>query len=136
MRNIIQFVVLVTTLFALQFASQQSFAADQKAILVTGASTGIGRHLAESLAAEGYHVYAGARKDKDLAELDAIENITAVRLDVTKQEQVDAAVAKVRADGGGLYAMVNNAGVGGVDFVADTPVDEQSFVYRVNVEGV
>jgi len=136
MRNIIQFVVLVTTLFALQFVSQQSFAADQKAILVTGASTGIGRHLAESLAAEGYHVYAGARKDDDLAELDAIENITAVRLDVTKQDQVDAAVAKVRADGGGLYALVNNAGVGGGDFVADTPVDEQSFVYRVNVEGV
>ena len=136
MRNIIQFVVLVTTLFALQFASQQSFAADQKAILVTGASTGIGRHLAESLAAEGHHVYAGARKDKDLAELDAIENITAVRLDVTKQDQVDAAVDKVRANGGGLYALVNNAGVGGGDFVADTPIDDQSFVYRVNVEGV
>jgi NAD(P)-dependent dehydrogenase (short-subunit alcohol dehydrogenase family) len=128
--------VLATTLFALQFAPQQSFAADQKAILVTGASTGIGRHLAESLAAEGYHVYAGARKDKDLAELDSIENITAVRLDVTKQEQVDAAVKKVKADGGGLYALVNNAGVGGGDFVADTPIDDQSFVYRVNVEGV
>ena len=136
MRNVIQFVVLVATLFALQVVPQQSFAGEEKAILVTGASTGIGRHLAEALAAEGYHVYAGARKDKDLAELDAIENITAVRLDVTKQDQVDAAVAKVRTDGGGLYALVNNAGVGGGDFVADTPIDDQSFVYRVNVEGV
>jgi len=136
MRNIIQFVVLVVTLIVLQVVPQQSFAGEEKAILVTGASTGIGRHLAESLAAEGYHVYAGARKDKDLAELDAIENITAVRLDVTKQDQVDAAVAKVRTDGGGLYALVNNAGVGGGDFVADTPIDDQSFVYRVNVEGV
>ena len=136
MRNIIQFVVVVATLFVLQVVPQQSFAGEGKAILVTGASTGIGRHLAEALAAEGYHVYAGARKDKDLAELDAIENITAVRLDVTKQDQVDAAVDKVRADGGGLYALVNNAGVGGGDFVADTPIDDQSFVYRVNVEGV
>jgi len=136
MRNIIQFVVLVATLFALQVVPQQSFAGEEKAILVTGASTGIGRHLAEALAVEGYHVYAGARKDNDLAELDAIENITAVRLDVTKQDQVDAAVAKVRTDGGGLYALVNNAGVGGGDFVADTPIDDQSFVYRVNVEGV
>jgi NAD(P)-dependent dehydrogenase (short-subunit alcohol dehydrogenase family) len=136
MRNIIQFVVLVVTLFVLQVVPQQSFAGEEKAILVTGASTGIGRHLAESLAAEGYHVYAGARKDKDLAELDSIENITAVRLDVTKQDQVDAAVKKVKADGGGLYALVNNAGVGGGDFVADTPIDDQSFVYRVNVEGV
>ena len=78
----------------------------------------------ETLAAEGYHVYAGARKDKDLAELDAIENITAVRLDVTNQEQIDAAVEKVRSDGGGLYGLVNNAGVGGGDFVADTPIDD------------
>ena len=136
MRRVIQLVVLVTMLFALQFAPQQSFAGEQKAILVTGASTGIGRHLAESLAADGYHVYAGARKDKDLAELDAIENITAVRLDVTKQDQVNAAVELVRSDGGGLYGLVNNAGVGGGGFVADTPVDDQSFVYRVNVEGV
>jgi len=136
MRNIIQFVVVVATLFVLQVVPQQSFAGEEKAILVTGASTGIGRHLAEALAAEGYHVYAGARKDKDLAELDAIENITGVRLDVTNQDQVDAAVDKVRADGGGLYALVNNAGVGGGDFVADTPIDDQSFVYRVNVEGV
>ena len=136
MRRVIQLVVLVTMLFALQFAPQQSFAGEQKAILVTGASTGIGRHLAESLAADGYHVYAGARKDKDLAELDAIENITAVRLDVTKQDQVNAAVELVRSDGGGLYGLVNNAGVGGGGFVVDTAVDDQSFVYRVNVEGV
>ena len=39
----------------------------QKAILVTGASTGLGRMLAESLASKGYFVYAGARKDEDLA---------------------------------------------------------------------
>ena len=43
-------------------------AGEQKLIPITGASTGIGRNLAETLAAEGYHVYAGARKDADLAE--------------------------------------------------------------------
>ena len=103
---------------------------------MTGASTGIGRHLAESLAEAGYHVYAGARKDKDLAELGAIENITAVRLDVTKQDQVDAAVALITEKGTGLYALVNNAGVGGGGEVVETPVEDQSFVYDVNVEGV
>lgn len=111
-------------------------AGEQKSVLITGASTGIGRHLAEALAEKGYHVYAGARKDKDLAELDAIENITALRLDVTKQDQVDAAAAKIKGDGGGLWGLVNNAGVGGRGNVLDTPIDNQTFVYAVNVEGV
>ena len=111
-------------------------AGEQKSILITGASTGIGRNLAETLAAEGYHVYAGARKDADLKELDAIENVTAVRLDVTKQDDVDAAVALIREKGTGLWGLVNNAGVGGGAGVIDTPIEDQTFVYRVNVEGV
>jgi NAD(P)-dependent dehydrogenase (short-subunit alcohol dehydrogenase family) len=128
---------LVLLVCSIGFASPgTSFAAEQKSILVTGASTGIGRNLAESLAEAGHHVYAGARKDKDLAELDAIENITAVRLDVTKQDQVDAAVALIAEKGTGLYALVNNAGVGGGGTVIDTPIGDQSFVYAVNVEGV
>jgi NAD(P)-dependent dehydrogenase (short-subunit alcohol dehydrogenase family) len=117
-------------------APQNLVAKDQKSILITGASTGIGRHLAESLAADGHHVYAGARKDKDLAALNAIENVTAVRLDVTKQDQVDAALAMIKEKGTGLYALVNNAGVGGGGEVIETPVKDQSFVYAVNVEGV
>ena len=55
----------------------------QKAILVTGASTGIGRNIAETLAANGHFVYAGARKQADLDALSAIENIQGIRLDVT-----------------------------------------------------
>ncbi len=46
--------------------------AKQKAVLVTGASTGIGRNIAERLASEGYFVYAGARKEKDLEALNQI----------------------------------------------------------------
>ena len=83
----------------------------QKAVLVTGASTGIGRNIAERLASEGYFVYAGARKEKDLQELDAIENIQSIRLDVTIQEEIDAAVETVTKAGRGLYGVVNNAGV-------------------------
>lgn len=107
-----------------------------KSILVKGPSTGIGRNLTEMLAAEGFHVYAGARKDEDLAELNAIDNVTAVRLDVTDQSQVDAAVEMIRQKGTGLYALVNNAGVAGGGTVVDTPVENQTFVYQVNVEGV
>lgn len=128
--------VAVAMLVLFQIGPQAALAGEQKAVLISGASTGIGRHLAETLAAEGHHVYAGARKDKDLAELNAIENVTAVRLDVTKQDQVDAAVALVEEAGHGLWGLVNNAGVGGGGFIADTPIEDQNFVYAVNVEGV
>ena len=134
MHKLLQFVVAVAVLF---IAAPHAVASDDhKSILITGASTGIGRHLTETLAENGFHVYAGARKDKDLAALDAIDNVTAVKLDVTRQDQVDAVVAMIREKGTGLYALVNNAGVGGGGKVVETPIEDQSFVYAVNIEGV
>jgi NAD(P)-dependent dehydrogenase (short-subunit alcohol dehydrogenase family) len=83
----------------------------QKAVLVTGASTGIGLRIAETLAKHGFYVYAGARKAEDLKRLDAMGNIRSVKLDVTVQEDIDAAVDFVRREGRGLWGIVNNAGV-------------------------
>src|SRR5476649_1917148 len=77
----------------------------QKAILVTGASTGIGRKVTERLAADGYFVYAGARKDADLKALGEIKNVQAMRLDVTKPEEIDAAVTTITQTGRGLYGL-------------------------------
>ncbi len=134
--RLIRSVALVAVLAFVQFSSLPAFAGDQKAVLITGASTGIGRNMAERLASEGYFVYAGARKDKDLAELDAIENIKAVRLDVTSQEDVDAAVAMIREEGRGLWGLVNNAGVATSGAVADMSDGELDFVLNVNVNGV
>lgn len=115
---------------------QQVSAAEQKAVLVTGASTGIGRNMAETLAREGFFVYAGARKEKDLDELDSIDNIKAVRLDVTKQDQVDAAVRLVESEGRGLYALVNNAGVATFGGMIETDASDVEWVFDVNVTGV
>jgi NAD(P)-dependent dehydrogenase (short-subunit alcohol dehydrogenase family) len=132
--------IMIATLFLLVLPShaisQEDKATTTKSILITGASTGIGRHLAEALASEGYHVYAGARKDKDLASLNAIENITAIRLDVTIQDEVDAAVDLVKGKGTGLYALVNNAGIGGGGLVGTSDIADQSILFKVNVEGV
>jgi NAD(P)-dependent dehydrogenase (short-subunit alcohol dehydrogenase family) len=132
----LQFVVVIAATVFFSAAPQAVVAEQAKSILVTGASTGIGRHLAETLAADGYHVYAGARKDKDLAALTAIDNVTAVRLDVTRQDQIDAVVEMIRDKGTGLYGLVNNAGVGSAGPVLDTPVENHTFIYDVNVEGV
>ena len=62
----------------------------QRAILVTGASSGIGRKTTELLASKGFFVYAGARKEKDLKELEAIENVQSIRLDVTIPAEIEA----------------------------------------------
>jgi NAD(P)-dependent dehydrogenase (short-subunit alcohol dehydrogenase family) len=89
----------------------RSTPAGQRAVLVTGASSGIGRNITETLAAQGWFVYAGARAADDMAALNAIPNVQAVRLDVTVAADIAAAVETVRVGGRGLHGLVNNAGI-------------------------
>jgi len=103
----------------------------QKAVLVTGASSGLGRSMTEMMAANGYFVYAGARKDKDIEELNAIENVQAVRLDVTRQDEIDAAVKTITHEGRGLYGLVNNAGVLVLEPLIE--IDEKDFNFQMDV---
>lgn len=110
--------------------------ASQKAVLITGASTGIGRATAEHLAAAGYFVYAGARKDADMEALNRIENIMAVRLDVTEQDQVDEAVRLIKDQGRGLWGLVNNAGVAVFAPLTEATEADFKFIFDVNVFGV
>ena len=107
----------------------------QKAVLVTGASTGIGRKITERLAREGYLVYAGARKEQDLKDLDAIPNVRSLRLDVTSADDIRGAVDIVTQAGRGLYALVNNAGVGIVGPLAETKEEDFHFLMNVNLYG-
>ncbi len=83
-------------------------------VVVTGASTGIGRETALRLDRAGYGVFAGVRRDADGAALraEASDRLRPLRLDVTDGGQIDAAVATVRevVGGNGLFALVNNAG--------------------------
>ncbi len=130
---------LLVVLFALSIVLPLSAHADghdEKAVLITGATSGIGRAAAELLAEQGYFVYAGARKDADMAELNAIDNIMAVRLDVTKQDQIDAALALIEREGRGLWGVVNNAGVNVVAPLVAATEDEFQFLFDVNVFGV
>jgi len=106
-----------------------------RAVLVTGASSGIGLRMAEVLADNGFHVYAGARSAEDLARLDAMENVSSVRLDVTVQSEIDAAVAWVEAQDRGLYGLVNNAGVGVIGSLLEVSEEDMWFQQDVNLFG-
>lgn len=107
----------------------------RRAVLVTGASTGIGRKTTEVLAANGFFVYACARKDADLKALDAIENVQAIRLDVTKPDEIAAAVKTVREAGRGLYGLINNAGVVVAGPLIELSDDDLAYQLDVNVHG-
>ena len=130
-------IVLLATVNVGLAESGSTGAAAQKAVLVTGASTGIGRKIAETLAENGYFVYAGARKQRDLDALSEMEKVQAIRLDVTKQDEIDAAVTAVRDAGRGLYGLVNNAGVAGNGGpLSEFDVEDTKWIFDVNVFGV
>ncbi|MGB5334940.1 MAG: SDR family oxidoreductase, partial [Woeseiaceae bacterium] len=137
-RSIAALAVIAIAVLAGQPTSlaEDDTAASQKAVLVTGASSGIGLNAAKTLAANGYFVYAGARKQADLDALNEIPNVQSVRLDVTRQDEIDAAVETVRKGGKGLYGLVNNAGILVTGPMTEIEEDELNWILNVNVVGV
>jgi NADP-dependent 3-hydroxy acid dehydrogenase YdfG len=97
-------------------------------ILITGASKGIGRAVAVELAKRGHRVIATARDPRALDGLDADQKL---RLDVTDQASVDAAVAAA----GQVDTLVSNAGVIFRAAVEASPLDEIERLYRQNTVG-
>ena len=85
-----------------------------RSVLITGASTGIGRATALQLDASGWQVFAGVRKQEDAAALAEAGSarIVPLLLDVLEAEQIEAAAARIEDEAGGrLDGLVNNAGV-------------------------
>lgn len=109
------------------------------AVVVTGASTGIGRSTALHMDDQGYRVFAGVRKQADAESLagEASERLTPVMLDVTKPRSIAAAKTKVQKAVGedGLEGLVNNAGVANAGPVEHLPVSEFQKVIDVNLTG-
>src|SRR5918996_2317979 len=110
------------------------------AVLVTGASTGIGEATARHLGERGHRVFAGVRKSSDGERLRAAGNgrVTPVELDVTDQSQIEEVVGAIAAEveSDGLLGVVNNAGIalgGPVEFLE---LDDWRRQFDVNVFGL
>jgi NAD(P)-dependent dehydrogenase (short-subunit alcohol dehydrogenase family) len=108
-------------------------------VLVTGASSGIGRATALRLATSGYHVFTGVRKPADGAALAeaATGELTPVILDVTDMQQINSAVKTIADHVGdaGLTGLVNNAGIGVFGPLELIPVEQFRRQLEVNVTG-
>ena len=134
-RLIVTICVTVLMAFPLAASAAEGGPAGAKAVLVTGASTGIGRKITEKLSADGYFVYAGARKEADLKALGALKNVKPIKLDVTSEQDIAAAVETVKKGGRGLYGLVNNAGIGTLGSLVDGKPEEFDLTMKVNVYG-
>lgn len=102
---------------------------------ITGCSAGFGLELARLVVKRGWNCVATARNPASLAEL-AGAGALALRLDVTKQEEIDAAVTAAEARFGRIDVLVNNAGYGYMTSVEEGVEAEIRAMYEVNVFGL
>ncbi|MEI9955726.1 MAG: SDR family NAD(P)-dependent oxidoreductase [Ferruginibacter sp.] len=85
-----------------------------KVWFITGCSTGFGRELAKEVLAQGFKAAVAARNTDDVQDIikDYADTAIAVKLDVTIESDIDAAVKTVTDKFGQIDVLVNNAGIG------------------------
>jgi NADP-dependent 3-hydroxy acid dehydrogenase YdfG len=113
----------------------------KKVALVTGTSSGFGKLIAQTLAANGIQVFAGMRnittKNAAVAnELNALKNIKVIELDVANEAQVQAAVQGIKSEVETIDILVNNAGVFGLGLVEQFTNAEIQAQFNINFFGL
>ncbi len=116
-------------------------AGQQKAVLITGATDGLGRAAAILLAQRGYRVFAAGRSAEKRAQLDAMAceqklTLETVELDVCNDSSVQQAVTAVLAKAGNLDFLINNAGVNFSAAVEDLRMEDWRRQFETNFFGV
>ena len=109
---------------------------NQKKIWITGASSGIGKALAEKFASEGWKVAASARRKEILDEMSSHENIFSYPLDVTNQDQIKISFEKIIEDFKGLDLCVFSSGTYDPKLEQEINVKQNKFVMETNFFGV
>ena len=107
----------------------------KKVILITGASSGMGKVTAEWLIKEGHIVYGAARrveKMNDLVELGG----HAIKLDVTKEDEIEACVKQIISEQGKIDVLVNNAGYSVYGSIEDVTLQDARRQFEVNLFGL
>lgn len=108
----------------------------QKTILVTGASSGIGRATTRLFSQKGWNVAATMRTPEDETELATLPNVKLYQLDVSKPAALEEILPYVRADFATIDVLFNNAGYGAVGAFEKSSEEEMRQQFEVNVFGV
>lgn len=106
-----------------------------RVILITGASSGIGKATALKLQAQGNVVYGAARRVAKMTDL-AAAGVHVLKIDVTDEKTLVAAVKTIQVEQGHLDVLINNAGYGSYGALEDVPLAEGEYQFKVNVFGV
>ena len=109
---------------------------NQKKIWITGASSGIGKALAEKFASEGWKVAVSARRKEILDEMSKRENISSYPLDVTNQEQIKNTFSKIINNFGNLDLCVFSSGTYDPKLEQEINIKQNHFVMETNFFGV
>ena len=109
--------------------------ASKKVALVTGASSGLGKAFASALLNEGLSVYAAARRLELMGDL-ATCGASPIKMDITREDEVAAAVQRIEEEQGGVDVLINNAGFGMFGAMEDTSIDEARYQFEVNLFGL
>jgi short-subunit dehydrogenase len=107
----------------------------EKVILITGASSGMGKATALKLIEEGHIVYGAARDVGNMKELVELGG-HAIKMDVTKESDLKNGVNKIIAEQGRIDVLWNNAGFGLYGPVEDVPIDKARYQFEVNLFGL
>jgi NAD(P)-dependent dehydrogenase (short-subunit alcohol dehydrogenase family) len=106
-----------------------------KVVLITGASSGIGKEAARALKKAGSVVYGAARRSEMMNDLER-DGIRVLQLDLTDEDSIEACVKSIIEREGRIDILVNNAGYGSYGAVEDVPISEARRQFEVNLFGL
>jgi len=107
----------------------------KKVVLITGASSGIGKATAIQLLGEGYTVYGAARRIEKMRDLEKL-GVHLLEMDVTNDESMKQGINRIISENARIDALINNAGYGSYGAIEDVPIEEARYQFEVNVFGL